>query len=60
LLFGLAFGAGFIYVGTQLKGRERAQPLLIASLTLAVFFLGRFWGSPLKEIFPSGILAALA
>jgi hypothetical protein len=26
---------------------------------MAVFFFGRFWASPVKEIFPSGILAAL-
>jgi hypothetical protein len=59
LFFGLALGAAFIYVGTQIRGRERAQPLLIASATTAIFFFGRFWASPVKEIFPSGILAAL-
>jgi hypothetical protein len=59
LLFGLAIGAAFLFVGTQMKGKERAQPLLIASLVMAVFFLGRFWASPAKELFPSGILAAL-
>lgn len=42
-----------------MKGKERAQPLLIASLILTVFFLGRFWAAPVKEFFPSGILAAL-
>ena len=59
LLVGLALGGGFLYVGTQLRGRERAQPLLIASATAAIFFFGRFWASPMNEIFPSAILAAL-
>jgi hypothetical protein len=59
LLFGLAVGAAFLFVGTQMRGKERAQPLLVASLVMVVFFFGRFWASPAKEIFPSGILAAL-
>jgi len=42
-----------------MKGKERAQPLLVASVVMAVFFLGRFWASPVKEFFPSGVLAAL-
>ena len=59
LLIGLVVGAAFLFVGTQMKGKERAQPLLVASLVMAVFFFGRFWAAPVKEIFPSGILAAL-
>jgi Transmembrane proteins 14C len=59
LLFGLAVGGAFLFVGTQMRGKERAQPLLVASLVMLVFFFGRFWASPVKEIFPSGILAAL-
>lgn len=42
-----------------MKGKERALPLLVASLVMTVFFFGRFWASPVKEIFPSGILTAL-
>jgi len=52
-------GAAFLFIGTQMRGKERAQPLLVASLVMTVFFFGRFWASPVKEIFPSGILAAL-
>jgi len=59
LIFGLVVGAAFIFVGTQLRGKERAQPLLIASVVMAVFFSGRFWASPAKELFPSGILVGL-
>jgi hypothetical protein len=59
LLFGLAVGGAFLFVGTQMRGKERTQPLLVASLVMVVFFFGRFWASPVKEIFPSGILAAL-
>ena len=59
LIFGLVVGAAFIFAGTQLRGKERAQPLLIASVVMAVFFFGRFWASPAKELFPSGMLVAL-
>jgi hypothetical protein len=48
-----------VFAGTQLRGKERAQPLLVASVVMAIFFFGRFWASPVKEVFPSGILAAL-
>jgi hypothetical protein len=59
LLIGLAVGAAFLFVGTQMRGKERALPLLVASLVMTVFFSGRLWAAPVKEIFPSGILAAL-
>jgi hypothetical protein len=42
-----------------MRASERVRPLLIASVLTGVFFFGRFWAAPLKEIFPSGILAAL-
>jgi len=59
LIFGLVVGAAFIFAGTQLRRKERAQPLLIASVVMAVFFSGRFWAAPAKELFPSGILVGL-
>jgi hypothetical protein len=59
LIVGLAIGGLFIFCGTQMRGRARAQPLVIASVVMAIFFFGRFWAAPVKELFPSGLLAAL-
>lgn len=58
LFVGVAAGVVFTFAGTQLKGRERAQPLLLASVAMTIFFFGRFWAAPMKELFPSGVLAA--
>ena len=42
-----------------MRGKERAGPLLVASVVIALFNFGRFWAAPMQEIFPSGILAAV-
>ena len=46
---GLAIGGAFIYVGTQMKGKERAQPLLIASLILTGLSSSADSGLPLLK-----------
>jgi hypothetical protein len=59
LIVGILVGAAFVYVGTQIKAAERVRPLLIACALTCVFFIGKFWAAPIRELFPSGILAAL-
>lgn len=59
LLVGVAAAVVFIFAGMRLKGGERAQPPLLANVAMTIFFFGRFWAAPMKELFPSGVLAAL-